>query len=163
MLEIWRENAACKGMGFSLFFGGEDEAPASRISREVQAKVVCQSCSVREHCLESAQENDCYGIWGGLTMVERRKRKLQLEHESYMRRRFGDWPKKLVPREQNNSEWNVLENRAGWKGGTVSISMRDCKYGNTGVEFGVFVDEKVTMLSYEESDAWLYFASLTIT
>lgn len=163
MNEDWRKDAACKIMGFDLFFGGEDEPPATRISRELQAKEICKSCIVKQDCLEFAQETDCYGIWGGLTMVERRRLKLELEHEAYMKRRFSQWPQKLVVLEKAENEWQVLENRAGWKGDTVSISMRDCKVSMTGVEFGVFVDHKMAMLSKEESEAWLYFASLTIT
>ena len=39
-----------------------------------EAKAVCQSCEVREECLEYALANDeRFGIWGGLSERERRR------------------------------------------------------------------------------------------
>jgi hypothetical protein len=49
-----------------LFF---DEINSGRIE---QAKAICQSCLVRNYCLEWAVEHDeKFGIWGGLTRLER--------------------------------------------------------------------------------------------
>ena len=39
-----------------------------------EAKAVCQSCEVRQQCLEYALANDeRFGIWGGLSERERRR------------------------------------------------------------------------------------------
>lgn len=49
------------------------EKRSVKISREQQAKAVCASCTVRAQCLDQALERgERYGIWGGLTDLERR-------------------------------------------------------------------------------------------
>ena len=41
-----------------------------------EAKRICQQCGVREECLDYALENDeRFGIWGGLSERERRRQK----------------------------------------------------------------------------------------
>lgn len=70
----WREHAACLPYPAILFFGQDDnETPAERRAREDQAKIVCETCGVRMECLEYALETkEQYGIWGGLTEIERK-------------------------------------------------------------------------------------------
>ena len=44
-----------------------------------EAKRVCRSCEVRAECLEFALENDeRFGIWGGLSERERRRIKREV-------------------------------------------------------------------------------------
>lgn len=71
---VWRENAACLPFPAILFFGqDENEPPAERRAREDQAKVICETCGVRMECLEYAvAAKEQYGIWGGLTELERK-------------------------------------------------------------------------------------------
>ena|SRR5690242_10561912 len=62
----WRELAACGGTDLDVFFPerGESAGPARQ---------VCAVCPVREPCLEYALSNRiASGIWGGLTVRERR-------------------------------------------------------------------------------------------
>ena len=62
----WRERAACCGTELNVFFPerGETAEPARR---------VCAACPVRQLCLEYALSNRItHGIWGGLTVRERR-------------------------------------------------------------------------------------------
>ncbi len=72
----WRERAACLSYPAVLFFGMDDsETPAERRSREDRAKRVCFGCGVRKECLEYALDTkEPYGIWGGLTELERKAR-----------------------------------------------------------------------------------------
>ena len=72
----WREHAACLDFPAVLFFGLDDnEAPVERRDREERAKQVCRACEVRDECLEYAlRTKEAYGIWGGLTEIERRAR-----------------------------------------------------------------------------------------
>ena len=72
----WRERAACLHYPAVLFFGLDDsESPAERRAREDSAKRICMACEVRRECLDYAlATKEPYGIWGGLTEIERRTR-----------------------------------------------------------------------------------------
>ena len=62
----WRELAACRGADLEVFFPerGESAGPARQ---------VCAACPVRQPCLDYAITNRIvHGIWGGLTVRERR-------------------------------------------------------------------------------------------
>lgn len=66
----WRERAACRGMDVNLFHRRMGSA-------HTQANAVCARCTVRSDCLESVMslpaDVDGAGIFGGLTVVERRE------------------------------------------------------------------------------------------
>ena len=65
----WQERALCAQTDPAAFF--PEKGGATR-----EAKKVCVSCEVRAECLEYALENDeRFGIWGGLSERERRKLK----------------------------------------------------------------------------------------
>jgi WhiB family redox-sensing transcriptional regulator len=70
----WRDRAACLPYPAVLFFGVDDaESPHEKQAREDQAKSICATCSVRRECLDHAlTTREPYGIWGGLTEVERK-------------------------------------------------------------------------------------------
>lgn len=72
----WRGEAACLNHPSILFFGHDDSEPnGERRSREDRAKEVCSGCVVRSECLEYAlATREPYGIWGGMTELERRAR-----------------------------------------------------------------------------------------
>lgn len=72
----WRESAACLPYPAVLFFGMDDnESAAERRAREDEAKAICAECVVRAECLQYALEmREPYGIWGGLTELERKAR-----------------------------------------------------------------------------------------
>jgi WhiB family redox-sensing transcriptional regulator len=68
-LQPWYERAACLGTDAAAFFpekGGSTRA----------AKRICATCSVTAECLDYAINNDeRFGIWGGLSERERRRLK----------------------------------------------------------------------------------------
>ncbi|MDQ3940501.1 MAG: WhiB family transcriptional regulator [Actinomycetota bacterium] len=72
----WRERAACLPYPALLFFGVDDnEGPVERHAREEEAKAICAICEVRPECLAYAlATRETYGIWGGLTELERKAR-----------------------------------------------------------------------------------------
>lgn len=72
----WRSRAACLSHAAVVFFGVDDiETPVERRHREEQAKRICAACPVRVECLEYALTmREPYGIWGGLTEIERKAR-----------------------------------------------------------------------------------------
>lgn len=63
----WQEDSLCAQTDPEAFF--PEKGGSTR-----DAKKICQSCEVRNQCLEYALENDeRFGIWGGLSERERRK------------------------------------------------------------------------------------------
>jgi WhiB family redox-sensing transcriptional regulator len=71
----WQPVALCSGNHSHLFFPPSiQERKDERQRREVRAKAVCQVCPVEGDCRTYAlQIREPYGIWGGLTEVERRR------------------------------------------------------------------------------------------
>lgn len=63
--------AACKGKDTHLFY--PDNACKDRGARyyQLQAIAICDSCEVKEPCLEYAVRFEPTGVWGGKTEVER--------------------------------------------------------------------------------------------
>ena len=62
----WEELANCRGIATDLFFPQRGESPEP-------ARTVCHGCTVREECLDTAlQRGERFGVWGGLTALERR-------------------------------------------------------------------------------------------
>jgi len=67
----WTDSAKCKGTPLSAWFlkPGENHAPLE------SARKICRGCPVKKDCLAFAEANDIYyGVWGGLTPSERKKR-----------------------------------------------------------------------------------------
>ncbi|MDA3146628.1 WhiB family transcriptional regulator [Leucobacter sp. UCMA 4100] len=63
----WQADALCAQTDPEAFF--PEKGGSTR-----EAKRVCESCEVSAQCLEYALENDeRFGIWGGLSERERRK------------------------------------------------------------------------------------------
>ena len=70
----WQDFAACKGRDPFEFFGPENaETVKEKKEREDDAKAICSTCEVKQECLDYALEaREAYGIWGGLTELERK-------------------------------------------------------------------------------------------
>jgi WhiB family redox-sensing transcriptional regulator len=81
--EQWRERALCAQTDPEAFFpekGGSTRA----------AKAICRGCDVAQQCLAYALDNDeRYGIWGGLSERERRRLKHGLDPDA-ISAEFGD-------------------------------------------------------------------------
>lgn len=78
-VEEWQENAACRRIANNDLHFDPDAVPlAVRRLRQGMAKRVCGSCPVRKDCLEYVYSLDRQfgmqdGVWGGMTLQERRK------------------------------------------------------------------------------------------
>ncbi|MBB4071504.1 WhiB family transcriptional regulator [Leucobacter sp. OH2974_COT-288] len=67
----WQARALCAETDPEAFF--PEKGGSTR-----EAKRICEQCEVRAQCLEYALENDeRFGIWGGLSERERRKLRRQ--------------------------------------------------------------------------------------
>lgn len=73
---MWQDKAACKDMDSAIFLSGVT-------SRVMQAKAVCESCSVIEECLAFAIANEDFEphVYGGLTGAERRSVARDMERQ----------------------------------------------------------------------------------
>jgi WhiB family redox-sensing transcriptional regulator len=72
----WQQRGACRIGDDGAFFAPDTpgEPRAARLSRLIRAKRVCAGCAVRELCRSYALENEEeFGVWGGLSEVERRQ------------------------------------------------------------------------------------------
>ena len=52
----WMDDAVCKGRT-KLFFAPKAERPQARVRREAQARLLCRTCPVNEHCQVFARDN----------------------------------------------------------------------------------------------------------
>jgi WhiB family redox-sensing transcriptional regulator len=67
----WRDRAACRDEDPEMFFPVGTTGPA--VLQAMEAKTVCQRCTVRTTCLAWALETGAdYGVWGGMDEEERR-------------------------------------------------------------------------------------------
>lgn len=75
----WQVKAACRGPHASVFFPPSHfERKSDKLKREQAAKAICDTCPVREPCLQYALRiREPHGIWGGLNEVERREMSAQ--------------------------------------------------------------------------------------
>jgi len=68
----WREKARCRGFDAQIFFPEEN----GEFSR---AKEACGACTSKEECLaEAIRGGIAYGVWGGLTPLDRRNLRKEL-------------------------------------------------------------------------------------
>lgn len=67
----WQQRGACNGAATALFF------PENAADTEA-AKAICETCPVKNECLDHALANNEPGIWGGTTGKERRRMKRRL-------------------------------------------------------------------------------------
>lgn len=76
---MWQDIAACSGMDTGIFFSSDNPGKETWITGEPDrvslAKGICSRCPVRGECRDFAiGNNDQWGIYGGLTARERRRR-----------------------------------------------------------------------------------------
>jgi WhiB family transcriptional regulator, redox-sensing transcriptional regulator len=65
----WQLHGSCRGMDPAIFF---PSARSRRAIDEALAKAVCNTCPVVNQCREYAIDAaEPYGVWGGLTPLER--------------------------------------------------------------------------------------------
>lgn len=72
--QSWELEARCRGVDAGLFFGPHGFEPKrQRAAREAAAKEVCCTCPVIDACRRHAlEQQELYGVWGGLGEAERR-------------------------------------------------------------------------------------------
>lgn len=74
-VDLWQDEAKCKNLDVEQFFATKDAK---------EAKKFCATCPVLSDCLEYAIVYDMYGVWGGMSYNERR-RKYPTEYREALR------------------------------------------------------------------------------
>ena len=74
-ISLWQKDALCRQHSTNLFFPPATfEKKDDRVKREFKAKAVCHGCPVKISCLDEALIiSEPFGIWGGLTEMERKQ------------------------------------------------------------------------------------------
>lgn len=70
----WKRNAACSDIDYTYFF-------IPRYAEKVKDKF-CADCPVKPSCLEYSLLTDSFGIWGGMTDIEREKKYSEIFRDS---------------------------------------------------------------------------------
>ena len=87
----WRSRSACRGLPSDMFVSAE----LMTNDEEVAAKDVCAGCAVVADCLSYSIVNAVrFGVWGGLTGVERRPLRQQWLQDRHSLTGFS--PKKAM-------------------------------------------------------------------
>ena len=69
----WADQGNCQGQA-ELFYNDEQDRKGVRRRKERAAKVLCEQCPVIVECRQYAiNARELYGVWGGLTEMERHK------------------------------------------------------------------------------------------
>lgn len=142
----WRRQAACLGKPADLFFGSDSETVKEQQQREAAAKAICATCPVVEPCLEEGRFEE--GIWGGLTVGERRGRRrahIILERPIVMQ---DNQPADANP-------WTVIETN-----GTHAIWQRDTLSTWHGFEWGVARNGSLTTTHDDLAAAYAAYGRL---
>jgi WhiB family transcriptional regulator, redox-sensing transcriptional regulator len=93
----WMRDAACREHPEVNFHPGHGESPEP-------ARAVCSRCMVRNECLQFALDDDeRYGVWGGLSPPERRAVKRQLLHLRGVLCRIAGARRRCPPRSDSNT------------------------------------------------------------
>lgn len=70
----WQARGACRSTGAQLFYSPDGERAPARQAREQAAKAICARCPVVALCAAYAlAAPELYGVWGGLSEVDRRR------------------------------------------------------------------------------------------
>ena len=74
-VELWQDEAKCRNLDTEQFFAKADTK---------EAKKFCATCPVQSDCLEYALVYDLYGVWGGTSDADR-KRKYSKDYREFLR------------------------------------------------------------------------------
>lgn len=63
----WRAQAACREIDIEVFFAVDEDSQRAAVA-------VCETCPVRQPCLEYAiTSREQYGVWGGVREQDRKR------------------------------------------------------------------------------------------
>jgi hypothetical protein len=70
--EVNWDLAACRGSVYTdIFYSVEEERNVLAYEYINALRTICLACPLWKQCLTYAMENEIYGVWGGMTSIER--------------------------------------------------------------------------------------------
>lgn len=70
--EVDWEDAACRGSIYTdIFYNVEEERNILAYEYINALRSICLACPIWKQCLTYAMEHEIYGVWGGMTSIER--------------------------------------------------------------------------------------------
>ena len=70
--EVDWDQAACRGTIYTdLFYSVEEQRSILQYEYINALRAICGQCPIWKECLTYAMENEQYGVWGGMTSIER--------------------------------------------------------------------------------------------
>lgn len=70
--EVNWDQAECRGVYTDLFYRVEEERNVNAYPYIDAVRSICAKCPIWEDCLTYAIRHEQYGVWGGLTSMERK-------------------------------------------------------------------------------------------
>lgn len=68
----WQFEGACNGAETNEFFLEDSMRGKTKRTRELNAVAICNTCPVKQQCLDHALSvPEVYGVWGGMTEDQR--------------------------------------------------------------------------------------------
>lgn len=91
--EIDWKQAECWGIGTDLFYRVEEERNVGAYPFIDAVRSICARCPIWKQCLTYGFEHEDYGVWGGLTSMERRGVRDPKKYPAQFRRGMFDLEK----------------------------------------------------------------------
>lgn len=114
--EVDWEKAECLGMDTDLFYRIEEERNSTAYQYINAVRSICGRCPIQMDCLSYAFGNENFGVWGGLTSLERRsmyepdKYPIQLKRALQSLKMYGITQSEVKESYEHSADVRGLEN-----------------------------------------------------
>jgi hypothetical protein len=98
--EVDWERAGCKEIYTDLFYRVEEERSVMAYENINALRSVCAACPIWKDCLTYAMENEQYGVWGGMTSIERVGIRFPSKYPNQIKRAIDSFEKLGISLEQ---------------------------------------------------------------
>ena len=111
------EKAECRDLDTELFYRVEEERNQTAYQYINAVRSICGRCPIQRACLAYAFGNEEFGVWGGLTGLERRsvnepdRYPIQLKRALFALRQFGITFDEVKETYEHSIDGGSLENR----------------------------------------------------
>lgn len=107
--EVDWEQAACKGVETETFYWVEESRNKEAYEYIDAVRSICSRCPIWSTCLEYALQHEQYGVWGGMTSLERKSFVQPNKYPAQQKRAINSFSENGISVEQVRS---VYEHKA---------------------------------------------------